>query len=557
MSGIGNILLLVSLNFYASPRSTTGVVGEPFYIDVTIENGHGIGLPEPTPPTIPNFSLAGKSSSTSTSISIINGKVRRTYSRTYTYTYIPERKGEFTIPPFTLTYKGKTYRTEEFLVTIVETEKATEKPVKFSPIFIRTELSRKRVYRGEGILLEYKLYSRKRITGISIASIPTYDKFWKEDVYTAQRLSPVIELHQGLRYYTITLKRLLLYPLETGTIRIPAPVYDVQVESQDFFDIFGKTYSIKAEAPVIKVLPLPEPEPEDFTGGVGEFTFKAYFEKDTVMAGEGVNLVLLIKGEGNIRFITAPEVKPKDGVHVYSPEEEVEAEPTETGEKGEKRFKYLVICTSPGIKMLNPISVSYFSPKKRSYVRKRIAFPSLVVYGSMGKGEGSQGIKGTDIAYIKTNVDLEKNHTLIPGWLIFLLGLFITLPFVATIYDLERRKGEKDKGYARLKKLPRLTKRGIRELKNAMQKGDKELFLKTLHKLLLDFVKHKYNVEAHGMTIPEIQATLRNRGADTANIERFIKLIRLCEEQRFTPSSSNIEMGWLLKEALEVIDGLA
>ncbi len=557
MSGIGNLLLLISLNFYASPRYTTGVVNEPFSIDVTVESEHMKDIPEPVQPSIPNFSFVGKSVSTSTSISIINGKMKSTYTRTYTYTYIPQKKGTFTIPPFKLSYKGKIYKTEPFTVHIGEGKSEREPAQTLSPIFIRTIVSRKKVYRGEGILVEYKLYSRKPITGISPSNSPEYDKFWKEDVYTPKTLSTDIEVYRGIRFYTITLKKLLLYPLETGSIKIPAPGYNVQVESGDFFDFFGKTYSVKAESPVINVMPLPEPVPDDFTGGVGEFTARAYFEKDTVMTGEGANLVLEMKGKGNIRFITAPEIRSTTGIHIYSPEEEVKAKPTETGDQGRKLFKYLMVCTSPGIKTLKPISISYFSPSKRTYVKLKLNIPPLVVYGGTRQEKKGEKIKGTDIAYIKTGVNMEKNFRLIPVWVPVLLIFFTILPLGMVLYDIERRKSERDIGYARLKKLPGITKKAFRELKNAMLKKDEEEFLKVLYKLLLDFIKYRFNVEAYGMTVEEIQSTLRAKGFEEALIERFINLIRVCEERRFTPVKEGIDMDWLYRETREVINGIA
>ncbi|MCD6277127.1 hypothetical protein J7J69_02660, partial [candidate division WOR-3 bacterium] len=144
-----------------------------------------------------------------------------------------------------------------------------------------------------------------------------------------------------------------------------------------------------------------------------------------------------------------------------------------------------------------------------------------------------------------------------PVWVPVLLIFFTILPLGMVLYDIERRKSERDIGYARLKKLPSITKKAFRELKNAMLKKDEEEFLKVLHKLLLDFIKYRFNVEAYGMTVEEIQSTLRAKGFEEALIERFINLIRLCEERRFTPVKEGIDMDWLYRETREVINGIA
>ena len=64
-----------------------------------------------------------------TSMSIINGRVTKKVTLTYTYTVIPHREGKIEIPAIAVQADGKTYRTEPqvILVTSAASAGAREK----------------------------------------------------------------------------------------------------------------------------------------------------------------------------------------------------------------------------------------------------------------------------------------------------------------------------------------------------------------------------------------------------------------------------------------------
>src|SRR6056297_3259342 len=72
-------------------------------------------------PQVENFSvLAGPSKSTSTNISIINGKMTRQYTLKFTYILRADKTGNFTIPPARIETDGKIYQSEEVDIEVIK-----------------------------------------------------------------------------------------------------------------------------------------------------------------------------------------------------------------------------------------------------------------------------------------------------------------------------------------------------------------------------------------------------------------------------------------------------
>lgn len=554
---IGNLFLsIISFEFTATIQSNVVNVGEPFNIEVKV-SGEKINA-EPVPPDLKEFQISGRSTYTSSQITIINGKMERSFTTTYVFTYIPRNTGEFEIPPFTLNYKGETYSTNKIKITVVG-EKETKKEIKTQQkgsIFIETYVSRNNVYEGEGILVEYKLFTRKRITGLDFSKRPDFPDFWKDEVYVPKEVSFKREIINGVEYYTMTLYKVFLYPLRTGRLKIPEIGMLVQVATSDIFDFFGQTYEISSEEKEINVKELPSQKPESFSGGVGSFRTKIYFEKDTVFAGEGTNLIFEVEGTGNIRFITPPEIKGDNEIKIYKPEEQVEITSKTEIEKGIKKFKYLAVPLTDGIKTIKNFKFSYFDPKKNIYVTDTIKIPQLLVIpGELSVKEDTKKI-GKDIYFIKTDFRL-KDYSFVNRTYFLLTILFTILPLIGLLFFIENTKRLKDLGYSRLKSLPRITKKGLKEIKNAIKKRDDKRFFDELHKLLLDFVKHRYNIESYGITIDELEEKMIKIGIKEEITERFIELLNICNVRRYSPLNKKNDIEKIYKETQEILNVLS
>ena len=75
---------------------------------------------ELNPPAFTNFYiLAGPSTSTSSSIQIINGQMTQTHEFTYTYILEATNEGNFTIEPATATVSKREYNTNPITIEVV------------------------------------------------------------------------------------------------------------------------------------------------------------------------------------------------------------------------------------------------------------------------------------------------------------------------------------------------------------------------------------------------------------------------------------------------------
>jgi hypothetical protein len=187
------------------------------------------------PPEIGDFSvLAGPSTSTSTNVSIINGKMTRNYQLQYTYVLQADKVGKFTIPAAKIKVDGEIYTSNELQIEVIESksgssggtagpqqqqQSAQTKQVDSDKLFVRVHLSKNNVYRQEPILATVKLYSKVSISNLQNVKFPDFQGFYKEEIETPPpRMTN--ENVNGEIWGTSVLKKYLLFPQKTGKITI-------------------------------------------------------------------------------------------------------------------------------------------------------------------------------------------------------------------------------------------------------------------------------------------------------------------------------------------------
>ena len=133
------------------------------YVKYTVETNKKVTV---NPPNLTDFTIVqGPYSSSSSSVSIINGKIDRTETYTLTYLLAPNKSGELLIPPSTTTFKGKGYQTKSIKINVGSiskngnTSNSTNQNVQNSNLFAKINLSKSSTYMGENILVTYKIYT--------------------------------------------------------------------------------------------------------------------------------------------------------------------------------------------------------------------------------------------------------------------------------------------------------------------------------------------------------------------------------------------------------------
>jgi len=432
--------ILFAQEFNVSVNETTVADNERFQVSFVFSGKSINNLKNFKAPSFSNF-LVLSGPNQSTSIQIINGA--QTASLTYSYILQPERVGTFSISKASIQQDGQTFETKPLQMEIVKgsakpKQNNTEQNISNEEIaknlYIRAIVDKNKVYKGEQVTVIYKLYTRLTIASqMSINKLPQYQGFWAEELETASNITFNTEVVNGKQFRVGVLKKVALFPSQTGKLEVTpfeltVPVQIQRKKSRNIFDDFfgdpfgrGETveYSAISNTVKVNVLPLPiEGKPENFHGAVGDFKMEATINKTSTKTNEPLTLNVSISGSGNFELLEMPGINLPNGFEKYEPK--VTENVKNTGKiRGTKTGEYLFVPRVVGIREIPPIEFSYFDPVKNKYITlKSEPFTLNIEQGDriintevVGKEDLQQ--LGNDIRFIKTSsngVEKRSEH---------------------------------------------------------------------------------------------------------------------------------------------------
>ena len=359
----------------------------------------------------------GPQRSSSSSISIINGK--RTSSKQVSFTYIlhPKAVGSFTLPPATAKVKGEQISSREVSITVLNEEDSQSSSQSSSgassgagvpsdpsaaggnsrsqsgssssssssqsqnastgEIILSLSLDKTNVVVGQPIYATLKIYQRANLSGFEGADFPSFTGFWSQEVEAPTNIEFQRENYNGKIYDAAVLRRYLLIPQQTGKLRIePAELtclVNVRVQSRTgsifdgfFDDIRQVRQKVSSQAVTVNVSPLPSGAPASFGGGVGKFSISARLAKPTLKAHEANSLIVTVSGKGNVSLLEAPKVKFPLDMEVY--DTKITDKSSKGTLSGSKEFEFPFIPRSHGEFTIDPIQYSYYDTESGRYV---------------------------------------------------------------------------------------------------------------------------------------------------------------------------------------------
>lgn len=546
--------------------------GEQFRLSFTLnESGTNLKLPD-----LANFDiLMGPSTSQSSSIQIINGKTTQEVSFSYIFILRAKEEGTFTIQPASIEVDGKSYQSNDLTIQVVKgqvpqqgssrqqsgEQAAAPAEIRKDDLFVRTELDKQNVYRGEQVIATVKIYVSPDvpITGFEDVKLPSYEGFWTRDIDIPGQISFSREVHNGKIYQVGTLKKTLLFPQQTGRLRIEPFEITTAIRQQirqqrSFFDDFFDNYRtvsarITSDPVSLNVRELPS-APDGFYGGVGNMNFSAKPDKTETRSNEAVSFKVTISGSGNLQLIDAPKIDFPADFEVYDPKASDQSNVTTGGMSGSKSFEYIFIPRYAGDFTIPPVRFASFNPSTGQYSVQ--SSPEYKIH--VEKGDDSQNTTvtsayskedvryiGKDIRYIKQNqYKLKNSAALFFGsslyWAINLGALVIFL-VVAVIY----RKKLKESANLQLMRTRKANKAARKRLKEAygfMKKHQAEQFYESVLRAYWGYLSDKLNIPVADLNREKAAATLSLRGVDQPTIADFIGLLDTCEFARYAPSAA-------------------
>ena len=512
----------------------------------------------------------------SSNFSMINGKT--SYEQTLTYTLEPRKKGNFTIAPATITYKGKRIKSNPLKITVT---KAVDKPrnpndiaasdVAKDNIHLVVEVSKDNPYVGESILVVYKIYVDMRnayITNEIQSKPPTFDGFWNQNI-EIKNLSERKGTYNGqpMSYYVI--RKDILIPQRAGDLVISSTEIDVDgvilLNKMDFFgNRLRKNINIKLRGgkKFIHVKPLPEVgKPSNFNGAVGDFSFRVQSNKTTLNANESAQIAVKVGGIGNLKLISLPKIDAPKGIELYQPEHQENIRTTTKGLTGTIADIYTIVPQFKGKFKIPSLSFSYFNPQDEQYhtINSEPIILNVPNGAEMANAEENK-IKTdliTEFKPIKTKttfISAKAKEDFFKSKLFYILLILPLFSIPLGIYfGNKKRERDQDVVGNKRRKASKLAKKYLGSAKK--QLGNKEAFYESLEKALHNYLKAKLHIETSEMSKERIQEILKNKNVSDTTIQQFLKVLNDCEFARYAPSS-NTQMEKDYQNAANVITDL-
>ncbi|TAH24286.1 MAG: protein BatD [Cytophagales bacterium] len=574
--------------FTANVSSNTVALEEQFQVSFSL-NSSGKNFQGPS---FEDFMvLSGPNQSQS--MQFVNGNMSQSIS--YTYYLQPKNSGTFKIGSASILVNGKTLKTNPINITVSKSgnnknssngkEESLQAQLSKN-IFIKAVVNKTNPFRGEGIYITYKLYTRVDIVDLGNMKMPTLDGFWSQDLETSKELKLHLETIEGVQYNVADIKKSILFPQRSGSLTLDKMETEavVRVRTQrkarsndpfaDFFDdpFFGGgnvqdvKYTVSSSPIKINVKALPENAPVSFSGAVGNFSMQAFLDKKTTKANEPITLKVKITGNGNLKLIDPIALQLPPDIESYEPKINDNISVSNDGVKGTRTFEYLLIPRREGQFKITPLEFSYFDLIKKTYIN--LSSEEFILNVTKGIAESSSSLSssaidksdlallGKDIRFIQTNSTniKKKNQNFFGSGLFYTLSILPLIVFIGFIvFNKKQEQEASDLIGTKSKKATKIAKNRLSIAAKSIKQNNYEKAYEEISKALWGYISDKYKIPLAELNKEQAIASLLKGNIKQENIDELISLIDTCEFARYAPSSSIANAKETYQKSIEVI----
>lgn len=591
------ILLLIATAFTAvaqqpsfslvQPRNV--VEGRNFRLTFRLSDG------EANPPSAPELNgctlLYGPATSTMQSTQIVNGRMSSSSSIDYSFTYRADKAGTVSVPSVTVQCNGKALTSREATFQILPPDRnstpqnggrpqpddvtpaGTPAQISADDLLVRVFFSKSSVYEQEPVVATIKVYTKYDISSFMVTTQPVFEGFLTEELPV--NLETSMEHYNGQNYHTAVLKRLLLYPQKAGTLSVNSGKYDVTIVQYEQVNMgfFGtasrpieRNVTTSSNAASLQVKALPQPQPADFCGAVGSFSVQTMLEPELMRTNEASTYSYIVKGTGNIKFLTPPTVDFPAGIDTYTPKTDISANIIGGGTNmsGTFRTDYTIVPQEVGNFVIKGVPFVYFDIESGAY--KTAEVPDMPIKVLRGNGSAPAAtqtaidesiddilhIRRTDISRQAAEIRYTFRSPLY--WALYILAI-LALAGILVVYRRNIRL-EADVAGRRLAKAGRVASKRLKESKAYLDDHKNDLFYAALAKALWGYISDKLSIAPSQLTRDNVAEKLGSYGLDKDAIGEVLDVLDRCEMARFTPNDSDTEASDIYSKAESAIKSI-
>ena len=558
------------ITFEASTDAKQVLMDSYFEVSFTLTNGEGKNF---RPPKFKdNFIVLNKIPFQQTSVTGINGKYTKTIS--YTFSLQPKKTGKFKIGAASIQVNGRTLKTDPIFIEVVKGKKNLSKSKNdltakggTKNIFIKAQLNTEEARPGQQIILDYKLYTTTNIENYSITSESAYPGFYAQEIrrYNSRIVREVVD---GVEYSTKILKRVALFPQQTGLLTID-PLYmqlGIAIENpnrrRSFFSFRQLNYqAVQTEEIKLNVKPLAPNPPQTFTGAVGKFSISCSINRNNLSTDDAIAIRMTITGDGDIKRVQAPPLILSDTFEVYEPKVIDEKTYERGGQLSAKKVvEYLVLPKQPGQYDIQP-EFSYYDVDSANYVTTNPERFHFVVRKGTNKSANVNVSPKTfepkgDIRFIKLNTELQpkaKPFFASTNFWIFLFIPFLVLGGVVVTKKIQESRSNVDANILKQRRAKKLAQKRLALAKKHLDKNEAKAFYDEVSKASFGYVCDKLNIPFSELTKANVQEKLQSLNVSQNNIDAFMKIIHTCEMALFAGKDNASAMNETYQSAIEDI----
>ena len=554
----------------------------------------------PEPPETENLALLQPAPTTQRNISFFNGVQRQSVA--FQWTYRPLRAGTAVIQPASVTVQGRFYRTDAIRIRVVpQSQRAQGSSPPSSPrlgrpttppsnapreendrsrlgeedIFIRTIPSKHEAFQNEQVTVEYQLLFRPfiRPRESRLASSWDAEGFWREDLPVEGHPIPRPTVNRGLRYNTIVLKRVAVFPTRSGELRIdPLRVETEVLAMQTSRDPFGRLFSMQnpfetvelaSPSVTIEARPLPPDAPPSFAGAVGRFDVTTRLSRDEVRVGEGVEVTMQISGTGNLAMLEPPAFDVPGVFETYGPHVTTAIDSTSRRVRGTKTFTYTLVPRSNGTFTLPALGFAYFDPRTERYHTANAEPMTVRVTGTaepVSVATTGEGLPVDDIAGLMRETtwrprDRTPLHR--SAWTYLALALPLLLLGGTYAYQRHRTRLAENPALARRRKAHPLAQKHLKRAQALQARDQPDAFFEEVERAVLGFIGNRLDLAERGLTRDQLDLYLAGRGVPEAPRRALRAFLDTCDQARFSPErASRQQMADAFDQAHDLIVGI-